>query len=93
MITSNLANVDTPGYKTKDVRFHELLMSSDEGSGAAQLSPVVTKVQGLLQRPDGNNVDMDRESLLLARTQLQYQMGTQLVKKSFSSAAQRHQRR
>lgn len=83
VITSNLANVDTPGYKAKNVRFHELLMSSDEGGGSAQLSPVVTKVHGLLQRPDGNNVDMDRESLLLARTQLQYQMGIQLVKNRF----------
>lgn len=83
VITANLANVDTPGYKTKDVRFHEFLMSADEESDSAQLSPVISRVPSLLQRPDGNNVDMDRESLLLARTQLQYQMGTQLVKARF----------
>jgi flagellar basal-body rod protein FlgB len=82
VVTTNMANVDTPGYRTKDVRFHELLMSS-EPSGEAQLSPVVSAVHGLLQRPDGNNVDLDRESMLLARTQLQYQMGTQLVKDRF----------
>lgn len=83
VITVNLANVDTPGYKTKDISFHETLMSVDGASNAVQLSPVVSKVQGLLQRPDGNNVDLDRESLLLARSQLQYQMGIQLVKSSF----------
>lgn len=83
VITANLANVDTPGYKTKDVRFHEVLMSADEGTDSVQLSPVVSRVSGLLERPDGNNVDLDRESLLLARTQLQYQMGTQLVKARF----------
>lgn len=83
VVTANLANVDTPGYRTKGVRFHEVLLSADGGSESAQLSPIVSRVQGLLQRPDGNNVDLDRESLLLARTQLQYQMGTQLVKRQF----------
>lgn len=83
VITTNIANVDTPGYKTKGVRFHEVLMSSEIGSESAQLSPAIRRVPGLLQRPDGNNVDVDRESLLLARTQLQYQMGTQLVKSRF----------
>ena len=83
VITANLANIDTPGYKTKDVRFHEVLMSADEVNDAVQLSPVISRVSGLLQRPDGNNVDLDRESLLLAKTQLQYLMGTQLVKARF----------
>ena len=35
---------------------------------------------GLPERPDGNNVSVDRESLLLAQTQLQFQLGVQLVK-------------
>lgn len=83
VISANLANVDTPGYKTKDVRFHEVLLSADGGSESSRLSPVVSRVQGLLERPDGNNVSLDRESLLLARTQLQYQMGAQLVKARF----------
>ena len=83
VITTNLANVDTPGYRTKDIHFSQLLTSTDESSEGAQLSPVISRVQGLLQRPDGNNVDLDRESLLLARSQLQYQMGTQLVKSNF----------
>ena len=43
----------------------------------------VVNVKGLLERPDGNNVNLDRESLLLAQTQLQYQMGIQLVKSQF----------
>jgi flagellar basal-body rod protein FlgB len=82
IIATNMANIDTPGYRTKDVRFNQLLASADE-TGQAGLSPVISRVQGLLQRPDGNNVDLDRESLLLAKSQLQYQMGTQLVKNRF----------
>jgi flagellar basal-body rod protein FlgB len=40
-------------------------------------------VEGLPERPDGNNVNVDRESMLLAQTQLQYQMGVQLIKSEF----------
>jgi flagellar basal-body rod protein FlgB len=40
-------------------------------------------VEGLPTRPDGNNVNVDRESLLLSQTQLQYQMGVQLIKSEF----------
>ena len=82
-IASNMANVDTPGYHTKDVNFKQALsMASFEGGGP-ELTTTVSDVRGLLERPDGNNVDLDRESLLLAQTQLQYQMGVQLVKSNF----------
>jgi flagellar basal-body rod protein FlgB len=36
------------------------------------------------ERPDGNNVNIDREGLLLSQTQLQFQLGIQLVKGQFS---------
>jgi len=82
-IASNMANVDTPGYHTKDVNFKQALMMAGDDSGEAQFSPVVSEVSGLLERPDGNNVNLDRESTLLAQSQLQFQMGTQLVKSQF----------
>jgi flagellar basal-body rod protein FlgB len=83
VIASNMANVDTPGYRTKDIDFqHEMAraMSAPEGSSP---QVAVKDVSGLLERPDGNNVNVDRESLNLSETQLQYQMGTQLVKDRF----------
>jgi flagellar basal-body rod protein FlgB len=43
------------------------------------------EVKGLMERPDGNNVNLDREGLLMSQTQLQYQMGVQLVKHNFHS--------
>ena len=82
-IAGNMANVDTPGYRTKDVSFKQALLSVSGDDNDAHLTPVVSNVSGLLERPDGNNVDLDRESLLLAQSQLQYQMGTQLVKSHF----------
>jgi flagellar basal-body rod protein FlgB len=83
VVSGNMANVDTPGYRTRDINFHQTLMTASGTDGEMQLTPVVSKVGGLLERPDGNNVDLDRESMLLAQSQLQYQMGIQLVKSNF----------
>jgi flagellar basal-body rod protein FlgB len=90
-ISSNMANVDTPGYHTRDINFQgELdkamsgtLSSSADGIQNAQFNPRVQDVTGLLERPDGNNVSLDREGLLMSETQLQYQIGIQLIKHQF----------
>jgi flagellar basal-body rod protein FlgB len=90
-ISANMANVDTPGYHTRDINFEgELnkaigrsLSGTEAGSEGVQLNPVVQEVPGLMERPDGNNVSLDREGLLLSETQLQYQMGIQLIKHHF----------
>lgn len=83
VIASNMANVDTPGYRTKDVDFQQELtraMGAQEGNTP---QAAVQDVRGLLERPDGNNVDIDREAMKLSEVQLQYQMGTQLIKDRF----------
>ena len=90
-ISANMANVDTPGYHTQDIDFESELKKavngiqseSEYGSRTAQMNPVVEEVQGLMERPDGNNVNLDREGMLMAETQLQYQIGVQLVKHQF----------
>jgi flagellar basal-body rod protein FlgB len=40
-------------------------------------------VQGLTERPDGNNVSMERESLLMAHNQLLFQTSIQLLRVEF----------
>jgi flagellar basal-body rod protein FlgB len=77
LIAGNMANVDTPGYRTRDVDFRSELRR------AQTAEPEVMEVPGLLQRPDGNNVNVDRESLLLAQTQLQFRVGVQLIRAEF----------
>ena len=72
---SNLANLDTPGYRTRDVSFDDALDSELGGlrrTSASHLStsPVegdAVEVQGLASRRDGNNVQLDRELLALSR--------------------------
>jgi flagellar basal-body rod protein FlgB len=41
-------------------------------------------VGGLLERPDGNNVSMDREGMKMAEAQLQFRTGVELLKHEFS---------
>ena len=88
VIASNMANVDTPGYRTQDVNFEQEMKRAMNASTVNASDPTAVSnqthaVSGLLERPDGNNVDIDRESLLLSETQLQYQLGTQLLKQRF----------
>ena len=83
VIASNMANVDTPGYRTQDIRFEQELHKAMTAPETASTSTAAHAVSGLLERPDGNNVDLDRESLLLSESQLQYQLGTQLLKQRF----------
>ena len=45
--------------------------------------PVVRQIQGLMERPDGNNVSLEREGLEMAETQLRYQLAIQLLKRHF----------
>ena len=82
-VAGNIANVDTPGYHTKDINFHTAMEQVMNEGGQARLEPATNEVVGLPERPDGNNVNVDRESMMLAEAQLQYQMGVQLVKAEF----------
>ena len=54
----------------------------------ASYAPVARPVRGLLERPDGNNVSVERESLLLAETQMKFNLGVQLLKDEFHSISQ-----
>jgi len=85
LITSNIANIDTPGYRTRDIDFHGELVRAVQGDGDATTEPVVREVQGLIARPDGNNVSIDRESMLLSEVQLQFNAAEQLLKSDFKT--------
>ena len=90
-ISANMANIDTPGYRTRDINFegelkramNGVVNPSEGGAGSVRMNPVVHEISGLMERPDGNNVSLDREGLLMSQTQLQYQIGIQLIKHQF----------
>jgi flagellar basal-body rod protein FlgB len=83
LVSSNLANVDTPGYRTQDVDFASEMRRAEFRQEDDPVAPRVQEIKGLIERPDGNNVSLDRESLALARTQLQYRAGVELLRNEF----------
>jgi flagellar basal-body rod protein FlgB len=75
VVASNIANADTPGYKTRDVE-----MPGDFTSVFAQFTPMAAEVEGLTTRNDGNNVSMDREARLLAENDIRFNLASQLLR-------------
>ena len=82
LVVTNMANIDTPGYRTKDLDFRSELDRASSPEGTVGLASV-RNVHGLVERPDGNDVSVDRESLLLAETQMQFGLGIQLMQREF----------
>lgn len=74
LVSSNIANADTPGYQTKDIDFESELQSQMAGA-----KPAVIEVSGLKNKNDGNNVDMDREARLLAENALRFSVASNLA--------------
>lgn len=86
LTAGNMANVDTPGYKTQGFDFEKEFSTAVRSSPAYYAGPRVEDVGGLVARPDGNTVSLDRESMNLAKTQLQFRMGVELLKQEFSQS-------
>lgn len=75
LVASNIANADTPGYKTKDIDFRSELFSQMNGS-----APSAVEVSGLKTKNDGNNVSVDREARLLAENALRFNIASNLAR-------------
>ena len=76
LVASNIANADTPGFKTKDIDFQAELASQMSGTQ----SPNPIEVAGLKTKNDGNNVSLDREARLLAENNLRFTLASVLVR-------------
>ena len=83
LTAANMANVDTPGYKTVGIDFEREFSRALDAHGPAQ-DGTADEVGGLVSRLDGNNVSTDREAMTMAATQLQFRLGVQLLKGQYS---------
>lgn len=84
VISNNIANVDTPGYKTQYVTFEETFKSKLQAAAKTGDQQEVRRAidsarwqvndtKNETSRLDGNNVDADVEISELTRAVLQYQ--------------------
>ncbi len=76
----NLANVNTPDYKARELSFDQFLQKVESGGNADEIAQLeVRDVEGLATRADGNNVDLERELALMKKNSMVYQTLTQLL--------------
>lgn len=75
LVASNIANVDTPGYKTRDIDFQFEFQSLTEGA-----NPNIVEAEGLKTKNDGNNVSLDREMRLLSENALRFNFVSTMLK-------------
>ena len=96
VISNNIANVDTPGYKRKDLNFQgvlteelgrckrESLDSKVSDVDLSRLDPqIYVDSANYSYRMDGNNVDIDTENVELASEQIRYEGLTDCINSEF----------
>ena len=92
-ISDNIANVETPGYKSKFVSFEDQLkeqLSEDSGSQSDLIDqikstrPLTAVSDDESLRLDGNNVDVEQQNVEFARTQLNYMYSLRELSDYFS---------
>lgn len=93
--SNNIANIDTPGYKSKYVTFEEdfqsrlkaALSTGDRGkvsSAIKSTAPRIHEDKSASARLDGNNVNADVQMVEMTRTALQYQYALSSVNSDIS---------
>lgn len=75
VVASNIANADTPGYRTRDLDFQSQFRAELNGQTAN-----ISEVAGLAAKSDGNNVNIDREARMLAENALRFNMASNLMR-------------
>lgn len=97
VLSNNIANVNTPGYKRRDLNFestlreelgrckHESLDRKISDTDLTKLNPsVYTDLTNYSYRLDGSNVDIDSEEVEFASEQIRYQGITAALNNEFT---------
>lgn len=99
VISNNIANVNTPGYKKSEVLFEDMLQSALSGNKMPMLqtnerhlplkqsgfpTPKINNISNTSIRMDGNNVDIDGEMAELAKNNIYYNAVVQQLGSYFS---------
>ena len=87
LVASNIANLDTPGYRTRDIDFHFEFMSKMDAAENGQIAdpPTILEAGGLLVKNDGNDVSLDQQMRLLSETAIRFNVASTLLKGQMQS--------
>lgn len=95
-IANNIANVDTPNYKAKEVDFKKIMEGSQSDfknnktdrrhfDFSAQSSGPVISARNMSYNENGNSVDLDAEMSKMAQNQIYYNALTDRLNSKYSS--------
>jgi flagellar basal-body rod protein FlgB len=79
----NVANIQTPGFRATRVDFEASLRDALAGGGEPDVTPTAT-ASTAPARLDGNNVNLDEETLLDSETGLRYQLTVRALDDRFN---------
>jgi len=100
LLSDNVANVDTPFYKRKDLNFKDIVEYVTSGTlspalevdnprhfrfASGKMFPRVQSDDNLSWRSDGNNVDIDKELVELMQNSMWYGGVAKLLSQRFST--------
>ena len=86
-IASNIANIETPGYRRIDVKFEELLNKALDSSGAVDLAEIKAQLHRPKQTPvksNGNDVNLEAEVGEMVKNTLRHKVYIRLFNKKYS---------
>ncbi len=88
LLTGNLANANTPGYKRKDCDFNAILDAENNQSDVRMAEMRERRQQMLSDRTslriDGSNVDLEKEVMSIAETEIRYKALTDMTASYFA---------
>lgn len=87
VISSNIANINTPNYKTKELVFEDELTAQSNSlkmkqtnlkhistidNNLSNVNPKLLEVKGLQEQNDGNNVNLDNQVSEMSKNKILY---------------------
>ncbi|KPA13462.1 Flagellar basal-body rod protein flgB [Candidatus Magnetomorum sp. HK-1] len=92
-ISSNIANIDTPGYSAREIDFKSTLKNAMEGSSVLlsrtnerHLGGAATQMGYIMSSRDQGQMDLDVEMSKLAQNNLKYRMASEAVSRQMQKA-------
>jgi flagellar basal-body rod protein FlgB len=86
-IASNIANVETPGYRRLEVKFEEMLDKALKSPGSHEIDEIEPEIFQPLNtavKSNGNDVKMEIEVGNLVKNSLRYSTYVRLMQKRFA---------
>lgn len=91
LITSNLANIETPGYQTKEASFEKQLQAALPAKGQLKMVKTDSRHMPLYDRTGnveakvstGGDVDVDKQMAKLAENNLMYNAMVQILGRKY----------